>query len=45
MCIVLLTTIVKASNHTKSIPLGNQKYYIQPAPINLHPNVYNQELH
>ena len=38
MFIVLLTSIVSASNHTKCISINNQKCEIQPALINLHPN-------
>ena len=36
--IVLLTSIVNASNHTKCVSL------IQPT-LNLYPNEYSQELH
>ena len=39
----LLTGIVSASNHSKSVSLNNQKCMTQPALINLHPNEYNQE--
>ena len=45
MFIVLLTNTVNASNHTKCIPLSNQKCDIQVTLINLHPNKHNQELH
>ena len=45
MFIVLLTSIVSASNHTKCISLSNQKCEIQPTLINLHPNKCNQEFH
>ena len=38
MFIVLLTSIVTASNHTKCVSLCNQKFEIQPTLINLHPN-------
>ena len=41
----LLTGIVSVSNHTKCIPLSNQKYVTQPTIINLHPNKYSQEFH
>ena len=34
----LLTGIVSAFNHTKCMPLSNQKCMIQPTLINLHPN-------
>ena len=44
MAVILVTTIVSASNHTKCISLTNQKYMIQPTLINLHPNKYSQEL-
>ena len=43
--VVLLTSIVSASNHTKRMSLSNQKYMTQPTLINLHPNEYSQELH
>ena len=43
--IVLLSSIVNDSNHTKCVSLSNQKCEIQPTPINLHPNEYRQELH
>ena len=45
MFIVLLTSIVNASNHTKCVSLNNQKCMIQPTLINLHPNEYSQEFH
>ena len=45
MFIVLLTNIVNASNHTKCVSLTNQKYKIQPTPIDLYPNEYNPESH
>ena len=38
MFIVLLDSIVNASNHVKYVSLINQKCYIQPFLINLHPN-------
>ena len=41
--VVLLTTIVNASNHTKCVSLINQKCKIQLTLINLHPNEYSQE--
>ena len=44
MFLVLLTSIVNASNHTKCISISNKKYKIFPL-INLHPNEYIQELH
>ena len=43
--IMLLTSIISASNHVKCISLSNQKCIIQPTLTNLHPNEYNQELH
>ena len=45
MFIGLLTGLVNASNHTKCVPLSNQKCEIQLILINLHPNEYSQELH
>ena len=45
MFIVLLSSIVNASNHTKCISLSNQKCEIQPTFINLHSNEYSQEFH
>ena len=45
MFIGLLTGLGNASNHTKCVPLSNQKCEIQAAVINLHPNEYSQELH
>ena len=45
MFIVLLSSIVKASNHTKCVSLNNQKSKIQLNLINLHPNEYSQEFH
>ena len=43
--IVLLSSIVNASNHTKCVSLSNQKCEIQPTLINLHPNKYRQVIH
>ena len=45
MFIVLLTSIVNASNLTKYVSLNNPKCKIQPSLVNLHPNEYSQELH
>ena len=46
MFIVLLTSVVNNSNHTKCVSLSNEKCEIQPPNlINLHPNEYNQQLH
>ena len=36
MSVVLLTSMVNASNHTKCISLSNQQCTIQPTLINLH---------
>ena len=41
----LLTDIVIASNHTKSVSLSNQKCMTQPTLISLHPNENSQEFH
>ena len=43
--IVLSSSIVYASNHTKCVSLSNQKCKIQLILINLHPNKCNQEFH
>ena len=43
MFIALLSSIVNASNHTKSVLLSNHNCMIQPTLINLHPNEYSQE--
>ena len=43
--IVLLSSIVNVSNHTKCVLLSNQKCMIQPTLSNLHPNEYSQEFH
>ena len=45
MFIMLLSSIVSASNHTKCVLLNNQKCEIQHTLINLHPNEYDQEFH
>ena len=45
MFIVLLSSIVNVSDHTKCVSLSNQKCVTQPALINLHPNEYSQEFH
>ena len=37
MFIVLLSSIVNTSNHTKCVLLSNQKQMIQPTLINLNP--------
>ena len=46
MFIVLSTSVVNASNHTKCVSLSNQKCELQPPNIiNLHLKEYNQQLH
>ena len=45
MFIVLLASIVNASNYTKCVLLSNQKCEIQATIINLHPNEFSQEFH
>ena len=40
----LLTSIVCACNHTKSVSLNNQKCMTQTNLISLHPNEYTQGL-
>ena len=45
MLMVLLTSIVNASNHTKCVSLNNQKCEMQLTLINLHLNEYSQKLH
>ena len=45
MFIVLLTSIVNASNHTRCVSLSNQKCKIRPTLINLHLNESSQEFH
>ena len=44
MFVILFTSIVSASNHTKYVLLSNEKRMPQPTLINLHPNEYSQEL-
>ena len=41
---ILLTSIVIVSNHQKLVSWSIQKCMTQPTLINLHPNVYSQEL-
>ena len=41
--IVLLTSIVSTSNHTKCLSLSNEKCMIQPTFFILHTNEYSQE--
>ena len=43
MFIVLLTSIVNTSNHTKCVSLSNRKCQIQPTLINLHPKIFSQK--
>ena len=45
MFLVLSSSIVNASIHTKCVSLSNQKCQIQPTLINLHPNEYRQKFH
>ena len=45
MFIVLITSIVNASNHEKFVSVSNSKCEIRPTIINLHPNKYSQEFH
>ena len=45
MFIVLLASIVNASNHTKCMSLNSQKCIIQRTLIHLHPKEYSQDFH
>ena len=45
MFVILLTSIVSVSNHTKCIPLRNRKFMTQPTLINLHVSECSRELH
>ena len=45
MFIVLVSSIVNSSNHTKCVPTSNKKCKTQPTLINLHPNGYGKEFH
>ena len=45
MFIVLLTSIIGASNHRKGVSINNEKCMSQPCFINLHPKEYSQEFH
>ena len=45
MLIVLLSSIVNASDHMTCVSLRSQKCMIQPTLVNLHPNEYIQKLH
>ena len=45
MFIVLLSSLVNASNYAKCVSLSNQKCKIQPNLINLHPSECSQEFH
>ena len=40
--IILLTSTVNASNHTKGVSLSNQKFKIESTIIDLHPYEYSQ---
>ena len=42
MFIVLVSSIINASHHTKCVSLSNQKCEIQPTLMNLHPNQCSQ---
>ena len=44
MLIALLTSLVKASSHTKCVSLNNQQYTILCTLFNSYPNEYTQEL-
>ena len=43
--IVLLSSKVSVSNHTKWVSVSNHKCKIQPTLINLHSNEYSQEFY
>ena len=43
--IVVLPSIVNASNHTKCVSLSSQKCEIQHTLTNLHPSEYSQEFY
>ena len=43
--ILLLTSLVNASNHAKCISLNNQQCMTQTTFIKLYPNEYSQGLH
>ena len=43
MFIVVISSIVNASNHTKYVLLSNQKCEIQPSLINLRTSEYSQD--
>ena len=43
MFIVVISSIVNASNHTKCVLLSNQKCEIPPSLVNLRTNEYNQD--
>ena len=43
--IVVLSSIVNASSHTKFVSFSNQKCMIQLTIMKLHPNGYNEEFH
>ena len=41
----LSTGLDNGSNHTRCVPLSNQKCKVQPTLINLHPSEYSQEFY
>ena len=43
--ILLLSSILNASNHTKCVSLSNQKCMIQHTLTNIHPNEYSHKFH
>ena len=43
--VVLLSSMVNASNYITCVSLSNQNCTIQPTLIGLHPNEYSQEFH
>ena len=45
MFILVLSSIVNVSNHTKFILSNNQKFGTQTTIINLNPSEYSQEFH
>ena len=44
MFIVLLTSLVNFSSHSRCVSLSNQKCEIQPTLVSVHANEYSQEL-
>ena len=43
--ILLLSSRINASNHTKCVSLSNKKCMTQPTLIDLHSNEYSQEFY